>query len=190
VTELANYIYPAILQNNEFLFALCDIALMHPLPGWAFYKILTDFKEQNFQPKNDREIIESGYLLYQQWGWDVFSQFEKALERTLQIVEQLYGHEHIQHTLTWFQTILALGYQIRKNYPYFFLDIFNDTEPLSDALSLVWINLGGHHCINRNFERSMRCPAGLEENFGKIHPQHLKISWQLNQFLSYVKVSC
>jgi len=188
--ELARFIFPVIADSNELLFALCDIALMHPMPGWAYFHLLNRMKAENLIPESGRALIDFGRNEYVQLGWNIAGQVETAINATEHISQQLYGHPHFEKTLQWFQTIVLRGHSIRRENPYFFLDLYKDDTPLGGHFAFIWYNLGGPHCINRNFERSMRPPAGMEADIGRIHPQHLRISWQLNRFLLNGRIDC
>jgi len=189
-SDLAKFIHPAIADSPELLFSLCDISLMHPMPGWAFVYILRRMKEEELVPDSGKTLIDFGYIEYGKLGWDIAGQVSKAIESTLHVIQELYGHDHFAKTLEWFKVIIIRGYSIRRENPYFFLDIFLDNQSLGNTFTYVWHNLGGPHCINRNFERSMRMPAGMEDAITQVHPQHLRISWQLIHFLSNGKIDC
>jgi len=188
--ELANFIYPAIGQTSELVFALCDVALMHPIPGWAYYTLLITMRDRDLIFDSGEGVINFGMDFYTEAGWHLNEQLDTAVQGIAYIGGQLYHHEHFQETLQWFRTIVARGREIRRQHPFFFLNIYRDVAPLGDALALPWMQLGGPHCINRAFARSIRIPGGLEPIAGQIHPQHLLISRQLNLFLRRAKISC
>jgi hypothetical protein len=189
-SAVCEFVYPPFARNSELVFALCDVALMHPLPGWAFYKILSKIKDEGLTPAQGEEVIDIGFIFYRELGWDIKGQFEKAKEGIFHVTANLYAHEHFKPTLTWLHTVVENGYQLRMRYPYFFLGIYRDIVSLGQHMTLAWINLGGPHCINKVFQRNMKVPNGLEDIQDRIHPQHLRIAWQLNKYLLEGLVAC
>ena len=188
--ELANFVYPAIGQVNELVFALCDVALMHPAPGWAYFILLIKMRDEHVVFVRGEQIIDFGMAFYTNEGWHLEDQLDTAVQGISHIASQLYQHEHFQHTLQWFLTIVARGRVVRRQHPQFFLEMYRDMSALGNALLLPWVQLGGPHCVNRQLARSIRIPGGLEAIAGGIHPQHLLISRQFNEFLRSGKVSC
>lgn len=188
VEELIDYLKLPNLNTPEYRFALCDIALMHPMPGWALYTILTRFKTESFSPQDSKEILDRGMQIYADLGWHVLQQMENAANGLAHIINELYNHEYFEATRQWFYLIVIRGYQLRKENPYLLLDLFLEDRAFSDSLTYIWHNLGGPHCINGKNERVLKEPAGLHGT--NIHPQHLLVLYQLNDFLLMGKKEC
>lgn len=88
--DLALFLYPALLDNEENLFALCDVSLMHNMPGWAFFQLLNEMTAQKFIPLTGKDIIDFGYTFYDQKGWNYQGYMTKADESLQNISSQLY----------------------------------------------------------------------------------------------------
>ncbi len=178
----ASYINPTIGTNPELLYALCAISLMHPLPGFAFYKLLEDFNQTQFIPETSRQLLQRGNELYSALGWHISEAIIQAGNGIQHIAEQFYQHEFFTDTLSWFLAIINRGMQIHHYRPNFLLEIFENPNALGGIAPYFQL-LGGPHCINAAGDRYMTMPAGLEELANLVHPQHLLVLDQLQKLL-------
>ncbi len=74
---------------------------------------------QKFTATKGEDVIDFGYKLFDEWGWKIENQINKAVEGILGVTDQLYGHEYFISTIQWFQTIIARGKNLRLEKPYF-----------------------------------------------------------------------
>ena len=188
--HLVEFLHSDLLNNEENLFALCDVALMHNMPGWAFVEILKKLKTNKFVPKSGNEIIEFGYHFYEIKGWD-FAAYMRTADKALQhISEQLFRNQHFEPIKKLFQASIERGRLLRENSPFGILDIYRGDIPLSYSFYKVFNFLGGPHSVNKIGHSFVRVPEGLETMANVVYPQHFRVIWQLNKLLIEGERSC
>lgn len=181
--DLVEHIYPLLLNKEENLFALCDVSLMHNMPGWSFVEILKELKRQSIVPKSGEEVIEMGYDFYKTQDWD-FLGYMKAADESLQYISaQIFKNPHFEATKVLFQASIERGRLLRENFPFAVLNIYKADVPLSYDFYKVFNFLGGPHAVNNQGRRVVRVPSGLEDLRDQVHPQYFRVIWQLNKFL-------
>ncbi|QJB35920.1 hypothetical protein HF329_33265 [Chitinophaga oryzae] len=188
--DLANFIYPHIGQSDELLFALCDTALMHPLPGWAFHSVLTAMNAKGFSGKTGEEVIDFGYEFFAINGWSIQWQCRKAEYSTQHILNQLFNHPYFANSLLWLQTIISRGQALRWANPYFFIELFRQQKRFSPEFFKVWDDLGGPLCINDDGIAFMKEPVNFQHLSDSIHPQHFLVTKQINDLLLKEVIPC
>jgi hypothetical protein len=181
--DLAEFIYPEILQFEENIFALCDVSLLHNMPGWAFFEILKLMQQEKVIPKSGEEVIQFGYYFYEEKKWDFHAYMESADEALQNISNQLFGHSHFESTKILFQASIERGRLLRFNEPYAVLNIYKSSDALSYNFYKAFNFLGGPHAVNNLGKRFLRIPLGMEDLIDSIHPQHFRVIWQLSKFL-------
>jgi hypothetical protein len=180
--HVAKRIYPPA-TDHEILFALCDIALMHPYPGYAFYSLLMELKKEEFKFSTTEELYPFGYKLFARTGWDIWRTFRESKEGIQKILDIVYGHPAFEATKIWLQTIIELGYTTRMDKEYFMLAIFRDKIGLGLELGKLKEQLGGPNCINNKHERFLSVPKTINDQIHNIHPSQLIILWQIHNYL-------
>ncbi|PUZ21576.1 hypothetical protein GA0116948_11085 [Chitinophaga costaii] len=188
--KVAIFLYPAFATNSEWLFALCDSALLHPHPGWAYVSILTAMTTEHFIPNNAEGVIDYSLKFYANNDWNIEKQLEYSVTAVLNIIDDIYQHEFFKMTKQWLKAIITNGEKIRVLNPYCMLPIFRDTEGLGNGLGFFINHLGGPHCINGLNERFMILPNGFSSSESAIHPQHLLALWQVHDLLLAGSVPC
>jgi hypothetical protein len=187
---LVEFLYPNLLQSQENLFALCDVALMHNMPGWAFVEILKKLKDECVNPKSGEEIIKFGYQFYERNKWNFAGYMREADESLQHISEELFGNPHFEPTKRLFQASIERGRILREESPFAILNIYKQNKALSFSFYKVFSFLGGPHAVNNLGHRFVRVPNGLENLADQVHPQHFRVIWQLNKFLLEGTRSC
>lgn len=180
--ELVEFIYPKLLANEENLFALCDMSLMHTMPGWAFVEILNEMKKKGISPQTGEEVITFAHEFYNAQGWNFKAYMKKSDESLQKISEQLFGNPQLKPTLDLFQALIERGRLLRENCPFAILGIYKAEISLSHNFYKVFNFLGGPHAVNANGLRFLRAPNGLEYLNETAHPQYFRVIWQLNKF--------
>ncbi len=188
--DFVEFCYPELLGNHENLFALCDISLLHNLPGWAFYQIMNEMKKSKFTPNDSREVVNYGYQFYETIKWDFTNYMRIADESVQHISSQLFQNPHFGQTKLLLQASIERGRILRESCPYAVLDIYKSDTALSHSFFKVFDFLGGPHAINFNGDRVVRVPSGLDMIFTNVHPQHFRVIWQLHKFLTEGERSC
>lgn len=181
--KVAAYYDHRIAANPELLLALCDIALMHPFPGWAFCDLLLEGGRQNYFPKDGRDLINFGMRCYANKGWKVLNELGQATNALIAITDILYNDPFYTTTKDWFQFIVRSGAALRLSRPDFIIDLYHDNRGFGYNMAPIFVTLGGPHFRNNFLNRYMSAPYFMRSKIGQIHPQHLRISGQINEFL-------
>lgn len=181
--DLVEHVYPELLSKEENLFALCDVSLMHNLPGWAFVEILNEMKRQKVIPQTGEEVIKFGYQFYQIQQWNFSGYMREADEALQHISSQIFAMPHFEPTMQLFQAFVERGRVLRETCPFAILQIYKSDSALSHNFYKIFNFLGGPHAVNYNGQRVLRSPDGLQNLDEVAHPQHFRVIWQLNKFL-------
>lgn len=184
--EVARYVAEFLLPEAaapEILFTLCDISLMHPYPGFAFYTLLTSLRKDGVKLIEAEILYDFGYRLFSKLRWNFWGHFRDSSESIQRVLDILYNHEVFEDTKVWLQTIIELGCNLRQNSDLFLLNIFRDDRGLGRVLGEIKMQVGGPNCINNLHDRYMSVPAQLTDHILDIHPSQLIILWQLHDFL-------
>lgn len=181
--ELAQYIYPPVAANNEKLLALCDIALMHPAPGWAFFTILEELAATGAPPVNAEQLIDFARVSYAKRGWNIDKQLELARNGVIGRIQTLFNDPFLEPTKKWFENIVYRAADLRGNHYKFILDVYRSNDMFEEGVADMLINLGGPHTINAIGKRYLIAPQGLGITAADIHPQKLKALDQVHDML-------
>lgn len=190
--DLAAREYPPVADGEERQLALCDVALMHPLPGWAFYHLLQEMKNDGFSTATGEGVIDYGMAKYKQWGWDIEKQRHNAVTGLQKVVDELFQHPGYAETVHWLKTVMVMGHNLREEEPYFTLKLFRD-DPFGPIMTQIWLRVGGPHCINEENERCIRLPEHLHQESAfvdAVFPQRLRVVKQFIQLLVAGMVEC
>lgn len=181
--DLVQCIYPAFAHKEENIFALCDVSLMNNMPGWAFFSILTHMEAAGFIPGAGEEVIDYGYRYYQEIGWDHEAYMDYADKALQHVTGELYKDDFHKGTAQLFQASIERGKLFRYISPYAILKIYKAGTSLSFDFYRAFNFLGGPMSINRDGERTLRVPYGLNWLEPISDPAHFRVSWQLGKFL-------
>lgn len=191
--DVAKFVYPVVGNNPELVFALCDVSMMHPLPGWAFYHLLEQMKKDNSRFTTGEEVNRYGLKNFALENWRIPYREEDALHGINTCLDKLYDLKEFEPTKIWVKTVIENGFEFRANNPYFFIKMFRE-KPFTGTMNIAWKTIGGPHCINDNFVRHIRLPEILENKdlhyVDQVYPQRLRMIWQMHEFLVKGKVDC
>ncbi len=168
--QVGEYLETDILKNDEWLFALCDVALVSNFPGNAFYRILQNMHQHDFQPTNGESIIDYGLAFMNKLGWDVWTGFEQNLQGVQQVVQHLFSDPVFADTVTWFSHVMQTGFDTRRKYPYIFLEFFRSKPAFSGVWTTVYHLFGTPEVHNSLEQRFFQPPAALKHLKNTIEP--------------------
>lgn len=189
-TLLARHVYPEFEDNEEWLFALCDLSMCCPYPGMTFYTTLLDFSQRKFIPSQTEDIYTYGEQLIIERGWKVWDVFENNKRGALHVLSELFNHDFFKETLEWFSYLLETGYQYRRENPSFMLQLYRD----GNAFTGLWKNMyevfGTPMSQTQDHKRYFWAPAKLKEQEHLIEPMFLLSMKQVNDLLFDGKYRC
>ncbi|SEW16630.1 hypothetical protein [Chitinophaga arvensicola] len=188
--DLARRIYPDFCDQEENIFALCDVSLMHNMPGWAFVSILTEMENAGFMPASGEEVIDYGYRYYNGIGWDHLGYMDYADQGIRHVSSKIWDHEFYMGTMQLLQANVERGRILRYMFPHAIVKIYKATQPLSYDFYRAFNFLGGPLSINNAGERTARVPYGLDWLEPISDPSHFRVAWQLGNFLMEGLVPC
>ncbi|SHM75682.1 hypothetical protein [Chitinophaga sp. CF418] len=181
--ELAQHIFPPVADDNELLLVLCDIALMHPAPGWAFFTILEEMAATSAPPVTAEQLIDFARVSYAKRGWRIDKQLESARDGLMNRIQTLFNSPFLEPTKKWFENIVYRAADLRDNHYRFILDVYRSGDLFKEGLVDMVMNLGGPHTINIVGKRYLIAPQGLGITAADIHPQKLKALDQIHDML-------
>jgi hypothetical protein len=187
--NVANLLSKKLKGNVEYIFALCDVSLFSPYPGWTFYELLNQIEVSEFAPTIAEEIYEFGFETIQQ-KWGLWQRFQKYRDNLLSILSKLYGHDAFLHSKEWILHIINEGYNIRIEDPYFMLKLFRSDAAFNETLLSIYKRLGAPEAINLDNKRWFAAPEKLIDQEKEIHTVFLSAFKQIQRLLLYGKRDC
>ncbi len=182
---LAAHSYSPMAGNNEWLFALCDVALLSAYPGRMFYQILIEMSKLEFIPEMAADIYDFGIKVIYDMGFDIWSDFERAKNGAIHVIGEIYKHDHYAPTCEWFIYLLETGYDIRINNPTFMLQLYQEPDPFDGYWITVVGRMGKPPINNISEQRSFDPPAAFQKNKDKIDPIFLLAVRELHNSLMF-----
>lgn len=171
--KVAGYFNTSLTDNKEWLFALCDVAMLCPYPGMAFYTILLDMHHAGFVPKEAEQIYEFANSAMHKRGWDMWKVFEENKNGAVHVIKELFNHEIFLETSEWFAYLLETGFAFRKANPFFMLHLYRENSPYEGTWKTISETFGTPQLQNSKEERYFMAPKPLEEKKNKIEPLFL-----------------
>ena len=189
--KLAEFVYKAISENDEFLFTICDVSLMTTSPGFSYYIILLEMSLQEFFPKSSKELFDFSLDILKNRGWNIFEDFEHTKTGLLHVFNRIFNRPEFKETNEWFNLIINNSFELRKSNPYIISSLYND-EPFGKSWSTIVAMLGMPMVYNSENKRWFSSPVSLKQNENNIDPIFLYAFWQLHDLLCMGKnaISC
>jgi hypothetical protein len=188
--KLGEWMGTTLLENDEWLFALCDVAMLTSYPGRMFYQILLEMYQRDFLPDVAEHIYDYGLRLMYQNGWRVWDDFENNKNGAKIVLSDLIQHPIFIETVEWFKYILESGYQSRINNQYFMLELYRAADPYSGMWKNVMAQFGTPQIHNALGERFFSAPIELKKLEEKIEPLFLLSLQQINNTLMFGQAHC
>lgn len=187
--RFAEYFYPEIGQNEEFVFALCDLALMTAYPGWAFHELMQTMRQFHFLPKSAEQIYDFCIPVLER-KFQIWERFDHYKSKINLILNQLYGHQAFKDNLEWHLYIIKKGYELRKSNPLLLLKLYRERRPFDPTIYQFLDDLGAPEVINRNNERWFNAPAALVHIQATVHTLFISAISQIHNTLMDGSTKC
>lgn len=187
--KIAEFTCPAVAANGELLLAVCDMALMHPLPGWAFNAILQTLGEGKRVPDNGEKMITVAMECFTRWGYNPDQHLQQLRDQLTTVITYLYGHPYFSISREWLTTVISRGTELREYDTTFMLRLYRDSAALGTSWGHLFQHLGGPHCINDLSGQYLCVPDGLQPVAAQIHPRQLKVSARIHDLLVHGKAA-
>lgn len=171
--KVAGYLGTNLTDNREWLFALCDMAMLSNYPGMAFYTILLDMHHANFIPEQTEQIYEFGETAMKNRGWDIWGNFETNKIGAIYVIKELFKDPIFEDTLRWFIYIIETGFNYRKANPYFMLNLYREPSPFAGSWEEINKTFGTPQLHNAKDDRYFQAPASLKDREEMIEPLFL-----------------
>jgi hypothetical protein len=167
---LAAFSYAPMAGNSEWLFALCDVALLSAYPGRMFYQILLEMSHAQFLPGKTEDIYDFALKVMYNMGFDIWKDFEMAKNGAIQVIRDIFKHEYYEHTREWFIYLLETGHDIRINNPRFMLHLYQEPDPFDGYWKYIIARMGKPQINNILEQRTFDPPMTFQGNKEKIDP--------------------
>lgn len=187
---LGKYLGTNFLSNDEWLFALCDIAMQSMYPGWMFYQILLEITQTGFNPGKTEDIYQFGETEILKHGMNIKNDFKAAKEGSIVVLKELFNQPFFNETLTWLLDIIEKGYEVRRMYPFFMLNLYREKDYFKGYWEDTIATFGTPQLYNYYSERFFRAPVSLSHIENQIEPLFLVCSQQVNNTLIGGKSDC
>ena len=189
--KLGERLQTDLLENDEWLFALCDVSLISNYPGRAFHQILLDMSQTGFVPNVAEDIYDYGLrLMYEKLKWRVWEDFEENKNGAIHVLNELTDYPIFKETVEWFKYILDFGYSERVAVPSMLLQIYREPDCFKGLWELAMARFGTPQIQNSVGERYFSAPLELKDKEEKIEPLFLLSLQQLNNTLIFGNSHC
>lgn len=188
--RLCDHIGTSLHHNEEYLFALCDVAMLSSFPGRMFYMIVKEIHESHFQPENSEELFEKGLHIMYSHNWNIWEDFETAMKGVSHVMGTLFYHEEFGATLEWMRYILHRGFEYRQTNRFFMVELYREPSPYIGKWVEINQEFGTPQLYNDKYKRYFRAPEPLKSNELQIEPLWLLSLQQVHDSLVHRKVKC
>lgn len=163
--SLARYVYPRIGNNDEMVFALCDIALQTSIPGATFLemiKLIHDGKTSI--------TINSADDIYTCFNkqFTIWHDCSNPQNLVCQAIEHLYtiiqGPMGEQYQ-AWVNNLMTQAVQLRSNHPSFLLDIIRGGNVHQNKPFTNFLNKIGTPLLTNSVGFITKIPASITGTF-------------------------
>ncbi|MBN9297327.1 MAG: hypothetical protein J0I41_09960 [Filimonas sp.] len=180
--RVAELICPDWANNEEYLFAVCDLALKTLYPGWAFVVLLEELRTILPKPQSAEQIYDICLeILGREWKYP--ESFEQYKNNVITVASQLQGHDVFKINLEWFITIIQNGWQRGFDEPKIMLRLYQQWKPFNEYLLTLRNDLGMPEIVNRKKQRWFFLPKSLLKYETDIDPTILAAIAQLQDIL-------
>jgi hypothetical protein len=171
--HLAEYMGAKWVENEELLFALCDVSLLSGYPGTIFFRIIEDLQAKKIEPKSAEELFDYGIQFMYGSGIQVFEQYENNMNGALHVLGQLLPHPDMEPTIEWGRYLLLMGFRIRKETPHLMINLYREPALFKGYWNKIMLQFGNPSLHNKTTERLFKAPYDRREIEDLIDPIHL-----------------
>lgn len=129
--EVASLVYDEFPVNNKsLLVALCDISLMSPNPGTAFYDLLRAMKLHKFIPNDIDEVYEFNETYIESNDMEIYDEQLSLAQERIDFIysSNLSNIDIVKQANKWIKERLFLAKIEREKNKKFIVDIMNNNE--------------------------------------------------------------
>lgn len=188
--RLVTYAQSQIANKDEFIFALCDVALLSNTPGRSFWDILLYLNRSGNELTNAEQVYELAFQFYSEHGYDVLKSFNDSKEGLLKMISQLYGHDIFSYDSEWLTTIIERAYELRRNSPMFMLHLYREPQPFSKTFIEVFTTIGTPDIVNLVGERWISLPVDMRHLHQKVNSIFMSVYYEWHETLLKEKSRC
>ncbi|MBQ5892519.1 MAG: hypothetical protein IIW76_08135 [Bacteroidales bacterium] len=152
--KFAQHICPNI--TNEMIFALCDIALQTSVPGYSFYTMLLDIK--NNKINNADDIYKKFNNVFKTWRIGIVNYAKEVLSTVID------GNFAAQYK-TWVENLFNYAINLRTNNPKFFLNIIRGGQFNQNNDFIDFVNKVGTPLMFNNYNKAFKIPITNTQNW-------------------------
>lgn len=152
--KFAQHIYPTI--SDEMIFALCDIALQTSVPGFSFYYMLLDIKNDNINNADD--IYEKFKDVFKTWTKDIVNVAKEVLST---VIDGNFANQYKD----WANNIFNTAINLRTNNPKFFLNIIRGSQFNQNKDFIDFVNKVGTPLMFNNYNKAFKIPINNTQNW-------------------------
>jgi hypothetical protein len=170
--HLGEYMGTKLLENDELLFALCDVSLLSGFPGRTFFLILEDLILNKVEPKSAEEMFDYGINYMYMNSWQVFEEYEKNMQGAVYVLKQLLPLPDMEPTVEWVNYLLQVGFKIRTETPHLIINLFREPILFQGYWNNIMLQFGNPSLHSKSPNRYFKAPydlAGIENNIEPIH---------------------
>lgn len=187
---LGRYMGIELIEKDEYLFSICDVALLTSFPGLLFFKILEDIREKTFEPSKSEELFDYGIDFLYSIGWQVMEDYQKHMEGTCHVIESLLNNRVFKETSEWVVYLFRNGFECRKRNMHLLIQLFKEPKPFEGFWNNIIAQFGNPEIHNNTPKRAFIAPVDLKEIEDKIQPILMLALNEVYQTLFFRKTEC
>lgn len=164
VQILVKSLCPQLSNNNEMIFALCDIALQTSIPGVAFFEMVEQIRDNKVPI-----IIKCADDIYacfnrQFQPWQNFRDPQNIVYQAMDHLQTLVQGPMSVHYQQWINNMQKKAIHLRTKYPSFLLDIIRAGNVKNNKLFLDFVNDIGTPLLVNSEGFMSKIPAAINKN--------------------------
>ena len=204
VEKLASYLCPQLSEKDDFLIylvALCDFSMQFSNPGKIMYMVLSDIKDSKFNPKTPEEIysFRCNNTICSLDGQSFnISYTDNYIQEATFLKKWLIGKmDDVDVYVRYFETVFNYAIHLRKEKPFFMLDIARNRNIRKQGMLFDIIDEIGTPMINFTYDTEIietsdiYLPRSFDADNGDGQIQfYLQANQRLYNTLIYGETGC
>lgn len=169
VQQLAETIFPELLQHPILMVALCDIALMTYHPGLNYVRLLKFVKDE--LKADDDYNIDKFYVDCMAFVKGSHPDFSELSEIVRQQISKNFNADYYENIQNWIDLIFERITKLRTEVPYFMIDVLRNGELRSNIFFGALLNqVGSPLVIDGDYNGTISLPKGYLPNGINFNP--------------------
>lgn len=165
---VAKYLHPKFVQNELYVFALCDACLMTTHPGLTFMDFLTGLKKDNIVPTNEEQVYQLVYSKITGNGKNIIDLFKEISETAQSMYLDYFTTDLHENEKLWITELLRRSRTLRLQEPSFMLNLLKQEKANSAYFHQVIVELGSPLIENLVGESHIFVPRDFENTSVRI----------------------